>query len=1090
MLFTINKPGRQKLQQRIAKEGPTAISPSTSRQSGTAMFKLRDNIDRCKAGPEILPHPTSSQGRSQHGCGCVHPPPSDDQIETVSGIKNKEKPFSIRGGVAPGISHVGFVPDDAAGRRVSSGISRFSHPFIPAMLHTHLTSPSSTLKTSTLRAAHISALYTHLWVEGVRSWAVPSRSLHVTLRSRVKAVHDKVSTLEMNLRKKSLALPAYNLMFALSDINPVKLVTMDGKCQVEEGNRDVRLPTFQLAGASPLADSGLSLLQLMDLSSGIRNLVTDVSGMRLSCLSETKFRGLRDSVFAHLKALEKALPAAFLVLPAATGTKENKRENERKDGGMKVILLLDGRCGRTRSTERNETTTTEIRAKMYTKVRRGDHGAAPECKSEENGRSLRKSAVRRPATSSGVSPTCENQGATPPGIELGSPSRSNFLPCLRFLDYPNSILCQRSVMLLTGGKSAKAGSVWRHKSPSMPVTMDSFGEPRLRLPEDVPSFEVQKQGSNKDDTDTFPSYPIASTLKGRWTGVQIPAILMQLLELKRFHHATYFHGNLKHFMTDDGKTRLLKHSYKKKSQDKRSGDLAGHGISANLEMSLSGNKPLRLYLDIFELNGCFLLCAGTIFDASLYSTRRNKVTSSNASRASFKHVPTKAVFSGVRTSCSTKGDRMGSTMGFLGCQIQKVGLLAVVLETLPCGGLPAEKRLNAVSCDTALVLAWTVSRGWIVPRPDYGCLSSLIVSEDVRGEPVFYGRGRDRPVGRLVETWEQFTLSGDKRHPPPYITNINLRETSARYDNEIPALLERCALFATAGWQRCRQPYREWANSRRDYAAELVEHSAVGTGCVIRGARDSPRTVCRNKLCLQLPRLLEITRGSGKNRKLYVFVVMLAVTGNAGSSGITRCWERAVVRRPICSLANLTTDDAAHWCAWLAHDHRGLKTSHPPLPKQMTSLLKGEPVSLLDSYQGEPGSTPGMGHSRIFANGNRAWTMSLVGGFSRGSPVSPLPSIPALLHTHLTNTLIGSQDRDVKSRSLTSSEVYAPEGDALGSSSFSPAPLHLPPPPQAPAFINPHAHPLRTSPAIEGTIGCGGEGREEKGIQDVYFNYY
>ncbi|KAJ8889304.1 hypothetical protein PR048_008802 [Dryococelus australis] len=46
---------------------------------------------------------------------------------------------------------------------------------------------------------------------------------------RVKAVHDKVSTLEMNVIKKSLSQPAYVLTGTLSDMHPVKLVTMDGK---------------------------------------------------------------------------------------------------------------------------------------------------------------------------------------------------------------------------------------------------------------------------------------------------------------------------------------------------------------------------------------------------------------------------------------------------------------------------------------------------------------------------------------------------------------------------------------------------------------------------------------------------------------------------------------------------------------------------------------------------------------------------------------------------------------------------------------------------------------------------------------------
>ncbi|KAJ8866878.1 hypothetical protein PR048_032740 [Dryococelus australis] len=72
---------------------------------------------------------------------------------------HKGKPGSIPDGVAPGFSHVRIVSDDAFGRRVSSGISRFPHPFILTLLHTHLASPTSALKTSMLRAAQISPLY-------------------------------------------------------------------------------------------------------------------------------------------------------------------------------------------------------------------------------------------------------------------------------------------------------------------------------------------------------------------------------------------------------------------------------------------------------------------------------------------------------------------------------------------------------------------------------------------------------------------------------------------------------------------------------------------------------------------------------------------------------------------------------------------------------------------------------------------------------------------------------------------------------------------------------------------------------------------
>ncbi|KAJ8884362.1 hypothetical protein PR048_016219 [Dryococelus australis] len=45
-------------------------------------------------------------------------------------------------------SHLGIAPDDAAGRRVFSGISRFPCPFIPTLFHSHLILSSSAHKTS------------------------------------------------------------------------------------------------------------------------------------------------------------------------------------------------------------------------------------------------------------------------------------------------------------------------------------------------------------------------------------------------------------------------------------------------------------------------------------------------------------------------------------------------------------------------------------------------------------------------------------------------------------------------------------------------------------------------------------------------------------------------------------------------------------------------------------------------------------------------------------------------------------------------------------------------------------------------------
>ncbi|KAJ8889981.1 hypothetical protein PR048_009486 [Dryococelus australis] len=62
------------------------------------------------------------------------------------------EPDSIPEGVTPGSSHVEIVPDDAAGRRVFSEISRFPRHCIPALLPTHLNSHPSALKTSIFSA--------------------------------------------------------------------------------------------------------------------------------------------------------------------------------------------------------------------------------------------------------------------------------------------------------------------------------------------------------------------------------------------------------------------------------------------------------------------------------------------------------------------------------------------------------------------------------------------------------------------------------------------------------------------------------------------------------------------------------------------------------------------------------------------------------------------------------------------------------------------------------------------------------------------------------------------------------------------------
>ncbi|KAJ8895353.1 hypothetical protein PR048_000685 [Dryococelus australis] len=97
--------------------------------------------------------------------------------------------------VIPGFSHVGIMPDDAAGRRVFSGISRFLRPFVPALLHTHLISPSSVLKTSLLRAAQISSL-THLFTVTMVAEAGSCRSRFKTKNAELQymEVRSKIIT--------------------------------------------------------------------------------------------------------------------------------------------------------------------------------------------------------------------------------------------------------------------------------------------------------------------------------------------------------------------------------------------------------------------------------------------------------------------------------------------------------------------------------------------------------------------------------------------------------------------------------------------------------------------------------------------------------------------------------------------------------------------------------------------------------------------------------------------------------------------------------------------------------------------------------
>ncbi|KAJ8881987.1 hypothetical protein PR048_018475 [Dryococelus australis] len=104
-------------------------------------------------------------------CKCKPAPPCAVEISDRSSRDRLERPdiFSqsvvlcsiirlLTGGRGAGFSPVAIVPDDAAGGRIFSGISRFRRPCIPELLYTHPASPTSALTTSMLRAAQISPL--------------------------------------------------------------------------------------------------------------------------------------------------------------------------------------------------------------------------------------------------------------------------------------------------------------------------------------------------------------------------------------------------------------------------------------------------------------------------------------------------------------------------------------------------------------------------------------------------------------------------------------------------------------------------------------------------------------------------------------------------------------------------------------------------------------------------------------------------------------------------------------------------------------------------------------------------------------------
>ncbi|KAJ8876033.1 hypothetical protein PR048_023941 [Dryococelus australis] len=104
------------------------------------------------------------------------------------------EPRSIPGGIASGFSHVGIVPDDVAGWRVFSGISSFPRPLIPTSIHTHLTPPSSALKTTNSRAAQISPLTPLIYLRTLDvSYGIWNKFIYLNMsRSLVRLNHKQL----------------------------------------------------------------------------------------------------------------------------------------------------------------------------------------------------------------------------------------------------------------------------------------------------------------------------------------------------------------------------------------------------------------------------------------------------------------------------------------------------------------------------------------------------------------------------------------------------------------------------------------------------------------------------------------------------------------------------------------------------------------------------------------------------------------------------------------------------------------------------------------------------------------------------------
>ncbi|KAJ8895234.1 hypothetical protein PR048_000559 [Dryococelus australis] len=269
-----------------------------------------------------------------------------------------------------------------------------------------------------------------------RASRTPDRRLTNRLRhgrSILKAVHDKVSTFENNLRKKSLPLPAYILTGVPSDMRPVKLTTMDGKgavkgkesaisCSKKPSQHPTRVVSGNhedwTRGVEPgfsrylSTDWGRGFVVVRLLAShfgesgsiprGVAPGFSRVGIMPDDAAGRRTFLGILHSVFTSfhphrfLRPLPRSLHSEYHPPPELCDLLDISRSPLLKGQRRSAVATLSLSLGRGCSA-----------------------GVAHFGEGERKREILEK--TRRPAAWSGTTPTCENPGVTPPGIEPGSP---------------------------------------------------------------------------------------------------------------------------------------------------------------------------------------------------------------------------------------------------------------------------------------------------------------------------------------------------------------------------------------------------------------------------------------------------------------------------------------------------------------------------------------------------------------------------------------------------------------------------------------------------------------------------------------------